>query len=305
MGEGNRKAGKTKAKRRFSWVADGDVCTALFCDDPGPLHSVSSNGSTLVRRLLRSLVRNRSRSLAVGRLARLVCLGCVSRVLREGGTVEDTWEVSRVAIAVCEAGAVVSWVVPRRSHLVVDVRAVLCGVVSRVEACSEGELSRRHERRPFVHLSPLAVLSWSGLGEDESTWRVACTSSTVWVELTTFVTGFDVHLGEVTRARDLEEVWRLDKMGLLDRTVGNQTSTVARPEAVGNLLLLVGADFLLATDGCPQTEVVEGVHEDVLALGAVAGGAKLLARVGADLALLPGVWKLVDREGGLAVVSSG
>lgn len=218
---------------------------------------------------------------------------------------ENAWEVSRVAIAVGEARVVVTWVVPLGSHLVVDVRAVLGSVVSGVEACSEGELGRRHERGPFVHLCPLAVLSWSRLGEDESTWRVSCTSGTVWVELTTFVTGLDVHLGEVARACDLEEVWRLDKVGLLDRTVGDQTSAVAGPEAVGYLLFLVGANFLLATDGCPQTEVVEGVHEDVLALGAVAGCAKLLARVGTHLALLPGVWKLVDRKGGLAVVSSG
>lgn len=54
-------------------------------------------------------------------------------------------------------------------------------------------------------------------------------------------------------------------MSLLDGSIWDQSSTVSRLHAVGDLLGLSGANGVLSLVRSPETEVLDAVEEDVLA----------------------------------------
>lgn len=165
----------------------------------------------LVRSDLSTTVADRLVRVAVGRRSGLVRARSVGLTLVEGGSGVDSWVVTRETVTVGEARAVVSWVVPLgrieerqgevsqpysmrlsaralestrlSTHDVVNVRTPFSSVGFRWEATSEGELGSRHKGRPFLELSPLANGTRSSSSEDQPTWGVAGSGSSVRVEL--------------------------------------------------------------------------------------------------------------------------
>ncbi|KAI3484016.1 hypothetical protein L1887_53031 [Cichorium endivia] len=231
-------------------------------------------------------VRDRRVVSAVGALAR----GLGSRrgpdTLVPGGARVDTGPLALDAVALLEhTGVVVGRLVPHAAHDVVDVRAPVLGPRTGT-ARTEAVLVGRHEVLPLGQLLPVAS---EGTREDVATDGVARASGAVRVELSALVTGADVDLGKVTSAGDLDEGRRLEEVSALDGAVGDETGTVARLHAVGDHdgLEVTHSVGRLGVGRAPETEVLDRVDKDVLALGlGVRGTVALLAVVVASLTAL-------------------
>lgn len=154
------------------------------------------------------------------------------------------------------------------AHLVESVRTVVGRVVA--VAGTDGEFACALEVGPLLELHPLAFLAFDIAREDEAAGGVAFARSTVRVQLTTFVFGYDIDLGEVAGARDLHKVTCLDEVSALDCAFGHLTCAVARLGAVGHgaLLALTNTSRF---GRAPDAKVCNAVDENILALGLVVG----------------------------------
>ena len=119
----------------------------------------------------------------------------------------------------------------------------------------------------------LLELAGKGTGEDEASNGVARARGTVGVELTAFVALLNVELGQVTDTSDLDVGGRLEEVGTLDGTIGNEARAVARLHAPGHLLFLGCTDDRVGLGGCKEAKVLDAVDEDVLAARRLARGA--------------------------------
>lgn len=197
--------------------------------------------------------------------------------LVEGGSRVDSGPVSGLSVALVEAvGAVVGRLVPGTAHDVVNVWAPLLSVLLPRVAGTEAELAVANEVLPLVDLLELSCVC---AGVDETTDGVSTARGSVRVKLSSVIAPLDVELREVSDTGDLDELVRLEEVGTLDGTVGNETCAVARLETPRDYDSLCVTDSGTWVGGTQETEVLDGVNVDVLALGRLAGVAVSLSAV--------------------------
>lgn len=182
--------------------------------------------------------------------------------LSERRATVDALQLADVAIARFEhPRIVVCWDVPTATHDVVDVLAL--GSRSLTPARTQAELVVRHEVGPLGYEPGLAVAGRVGGGVDDSADRVAEIVGSVRVELSTVVALGDQDGCEISHAGHLNVVAGAYKVGSLDRSVRDQTGSVAIGGTVGNTrtFLLTNRTVLCRT---PETEILETVDPSSL-----------------------------------------
>jgi len=175
------------------------------------------------------------------------------------------------------ASVVVGGLVPVAAHNIVNVRAPLLSPRTGT-ASTEAVLVGRHEVLPFGKLLPVSSV---GTSEDLSADGVTRAGGAVRVKLSSFVTTGDVNLGEVTSTGDLDKGRGLEEVSAVDGAVGDETGTVTRLHTVSDhdRLVVTDSGSGLGVRGTPETEVLDRVEEDVLALGLGVGSTVSLLTV--------------------------
>jgi len=184
----------------------------------------------------------------------------VRLALEECGRAVDAHGLARVTEAVLkDAGGVIGRHVPLAAHHVVDMHAEP-GRLGAVLASAEAELGVRHEVGPFVHLRKRAECR----RKHETADRVSIAISTMRVQFTTFVSGRNVQVREVTNTSNLHEVRRLDEVCAGDGAVGNQAGAVAILHAPGDFksLCIANRRRRARLGGREQAEIRHGVDCD-------------------------------------------
>lgn len=233
------------------------VADPLWCSGNGSLHT------TLGWNLGSGPIRDGLVVSAVAALSRGLCLWCGVYALVPGASAVDAGPCAFSAIALLKSTiVVVGRLVPSASHDVVNVRAPLLGVLSNASSDAEGVVV--HEILPFVNLLELTSECSS---KEETSHGVTSTSGTVGVEFTTLVLALDVEVGQFTMSSDLDKGGRLEEVGAVNGSIGNQTSAVSRLHAPSNLTGLRVTNGLALCVWCPETKVLDAVDKDVLALG--------------------------------------
>lgn len=201
--------------------------------------------------------------------------------LVEGGTSINTHGLARVSKTVFEGTSiVVSGHVPSATHNVVNMLAQARALWSFFTS-SDAELSGRHEVRPFMQLLQLATVEH--VGEDQATDGIAISGGTMRIELTTGITGGDIHGGEITNTRYLDVIGGLNEVSSLNCSRGNEACSVSGLGTPRNDDLLnvsysrVGTRF----GWRPDAKVLNGIYVHILTSGVLA--ARRAAFVGAGL----------------------
>lgn len=161
---------------------------------------------------------------------------------------------------------------------------------------TEAELISAHKVVPFFDLGPFSFATRDIVGIDETAFRVPSPVSVVWVELSTCITTLDIETGEVANAGNLEEVGCFEELNTLNRAVGDQTSSIAGFETVGDDGFFVGSDDRVRAEGSPETKVVDIVDEDILSEGLRGRVTPFFALVGTGLTVFPFGGEVVDVE---------
>lgn len=107
-------------------------------------------------------------------------------------------------------------------------RAPSTSIDTFTKASPEAVFVRTDKVLPFSQTFPVPTRT----SEDQPSDWVARTRGTMGIQFTTFVTRGNVDLGKVTVARNLDELWRLEEVCTVDRTVRNETRSVPGLETV-------------------------------------------------------------------------
>jgi len=137
---------------------------------------------------------------------------------------------------------VVSGHVPVTTHDIVLMLAVSLSDRT-VEADSEAELSGAHETGPFVSLGE----GTGGVGEDDSTFRVSVSISTMGIQLSSRITSRDSDFSEITDSSKLDVKACLDEVSSGDGSRGQETGPISRLGAPSNLDPLGDGDGSVGT----------------------------------------------------------
>lgn len=190
----------------------------------GASAACSYGTSLLTRNTGRLARRDRSVALAIRASTSGLSTGRRALALGPGRATVHTRPFTRFTIALFPyTFIVVGRFVPLAAHLIVDVLAVRTRFLRFAKARTEAELVVGYERCPFAQTFPLTTR----IGEDQPTDRVPRTGSTVRIQFTAFVATLNVDLGQVACAGYLYKLGRLEEVRPTDRTIGNQTRTIA------------------------------------------------------------------------------
>jgi len=174
-----------------------------------------------------------------------------------------TGEVNNVTLALLEdtVRSVVGDVVVA-TNTVEDVLAELVVIgVSGVTSLEAEAVTTEEE----VPLDDLGGAASEGIGEDDTTHRVATEVGTVGVHLSSPVTLQNVDLGLVDEADSLNVGRSPDPLDTGESAFRDQASAVARLGAVGDHDTLDVTDFLAVLRGTPNAEVIQAVEVSSLA----------------------------------------
>lgn len=161
--------------------------------------------------------------------------------------------------------------IPVATHHVVDVLAVARCV--RACARAEAELVVADEARPLVVLECGA----ERVAVNETTNWVTVAVRAMRVELASLIAVRDVQAREVTHARHLNVVWRLNEVHAMECAIRNCARAPAALCAPGDLLPLRVPDSALARR-CPQAEIINIVDPRRLAVRGLRGGGAAVVR---------------------------
>lgn len=190
--------------------------------------------------------------------------------LSECRTTVNTLQHGNVSITALKGtGRVVGRDVPSASEYVVNVLALVgCAFTP---ACTNAELTGRHEVGPFGYEEWLSIGGRVGRGVENTSDWVAQVVSAMRVEFTPVVTFGYQHRGEVTNASNLNVVPCAHKVSARNRTVRNESSTVAVSGTVSNTASFLFSDRTVLGRS-PETEVFERVEVGGLAHGLLIPG---------------------------------
>jgi len=148
------------------------------------------------------------------------------------------------------------------ANAIENVLAVVCSIWLGGIASLEAEGSSTHKVVPFDGLNKV---TGPGVGEEKGAERVTTLIGTVGVEFSSGISWVDVDKLLIDKASDLNVIRSLHELNTSDRTLRDDTGTVAWLCAPSDVFTFGVADEGVGFAGTPEAEIINAVDDSGLA----------------------------------------